>query len=67
MPYLKHEELVSYLFLSQVRGSRQLSELDFSRLIQDMGLENANRMKQEIVRYVQEGHNFYVVQALLAA
>ena len=42
-------------------------DADLVRLIDDMGLDNANRLRGKIVRYIQEGHNVHVIQALLAA
>jgi hypothetical protein len=67
MTHLKLEELVSYFVLAQPEGRTPLSELDFVRMIEEIGLESANESKQIIVRQLHEGRNIHVILALLAA
>ncbi|THF69981.1 hypothetical protein E7T06_09505 [Deinococcus sp. Arct2-2] len=67
MTHLKLEELVSYFVLAQPDSSKPLSEVDFVRLIEDMGLEAANEHRQAIVEQLREGHNIHVVVAIVAA
>ncbi|UQN05864.1 hypothetical protein [Deinococcus sp. QL22] len=67
MTHLKLEELVSYFVLAQPKGYNLLSERDFVRLIEDIGLEDANEFRQIIVRQLHEGRNIHVISAILAA
>lgn len=67
MTHLKLEELVSYFASAQPTGPKPLSELDFVRLIEEIGLEDANEFRQIIVRQLHEGHNIHVILAILAA
>ncbi|SMB83372.1 hypothetical protein [Deinococcus hopiensis] len=67
MKHLKPEELVSYFYFAQPEKSKRFSELDFVRLIDDLGVETANEFKAIIVRHLHEGRNLHVIQALLAA
>ncbi|MFB9992502.1 hypothetical protein ACFFLM_11040 [Deinococcus oregonensis] len=67
MTHLKLEELVSYFVLAQPESCAPLGELDFVRLVEEIGLENANEFKQIIVRQLHEGRNIHVILALLAA
>ena len=67
MSQLRLEELVSYFFYAQGKDFAPYSELDFIRLIEDLGLENANLYRRQIVRQLAEGHNLQVIQAQFAA
>ncbi len=67
MTHLKIEELVSYFVLAQPEGHRTLTELDFVRLIEEIGLEDANEFREIIVRQLHEGRNIHVILATVAA
>ncbi|MEF2279938.1 hypothetical protein V3W47_16715 [Deinococcus sp. YIM 134068] len=66
MSPLTFEELVAYFAHSQPAG-QPYREIDFVRLIEDLGLENANELRQEIVAQLADGHRLQVIQAVLAA
>lgn len=67
MSPLRLEELVSYFVYAQPKTCALYDELDFVRLIEDLGLDTANHLRHEIVRQLAEGHPLPVIQAGLAA
>jgi len=67
MMHLQLEELVSYFFFAQPPSESPLTELDFLRLIQEMGLENANECREVIVQQLIKGCHMCVIKAVLAA
>lgn len=66
MSPLTFEELVAYFAHSQPDG-QTYREIDFVRLIEELGLENANELRREIVAQLVDGHRLQVIQAVLAA
>jgi len=67
MTHLQLEELVSYFFYRQPQNGKQFTQLDFLRLVEEIGLETANEFRIVIAREIAEGHSPHVIQALLAA
>ncbi|MBI0445095.1 MULTISPECIES: hypothetical protein [Deinococcus] len=67
MSGLTLQELVSYFFYAQADTERPYQEIDFVRLIEELGLENANRLRHEIVQQLAAGRLLPVIQAELAA
>lgn len=67
MSPLTLEELVSYFFYAQADTERPYREVDFVRLIEDLGLENANALRHQIVRQLSGGRLLAVIHAELAA
>lgn len=67
MTHLQLEELVSYFSCAQPEGQNQLTQLDFFRLIEEIGLETANEFREAIAQQIAEGHHLHVIQAVLAA
>ncbi|BDP40061.1 hypothetical protein DAETH_00300 [Deinococcus aetherius] len=66
MSPLTLEELVAYFAHAQP-GDRTYHEIDFVRLIEELGLENANALRHEIVAQLADGRRIQVIQAELAA
>lgn len=66
MSPLTFEELVAYFAHSQP-VEQPYREIDFVRLIEDLGLENANELRGQIVAQLADGHRLQVIQAVLAA
>ena len=66
MSQLTFEELVAYFTHAQPEG-QTYREIDFVRLVEDLGLENANELRREIVAQLADGHRLQVIQAVLAA
>ena len=67
MSQLTLEELVSYFFYAQADSERSYQEIDFLRLIEELGLEQANALRGQIVRQLSGGRLLAVIQAELAA
>ncbi|EYB68982.1 hypothetical protein DEIPH_ctg012orf0044 [Deinococcus phoenicis] len=67
MSPLTFEELVSYFFYAQAEAERPYERIDFVRLVQDLGLENANALRHTIVQQLAGGRRLQVIQAELAA
>lgn len=67
MHNLTIEELVAYFFHAQEGTEQSYQPIDFVRLIEDLGLETANRMRAEIVTSLAHGRRLQVIHAELAA
>lgn len=67
MSPLTLQELTAYFFHAQPRGGRTYQELDFVRLIEELGLEQANAVRHEIVGQLAGGRLLAVIHAELAA
>lgn len=67
MSPLTFEELVAYFFYAQNDSEHPYERIDFVRLIQDLGLDNANALRQTIVQQLAGGRRLQVIQAELAA
>ncbi|GAA5535044.1 hypothetical protein E5F05_20820 [Deinococcus metallilatus] len=67
MSPLTFEELVSYFFHAQAGEEQLYQPIDFVRLIEELGLENANALRHEIVEQLAGGRRLQVIQAELAA
>ncbi|WP_019587989.1 hypothetical protein [Deinococcus apachensis] len=67
MSQLTLEELVSYFFYAQADTERHYQEIDFVRLIEELGLDHANALRGQIVRQLSGGRLLEVIQAELAA
>ncbi|WP_216323686.1 hypothetical protein [Deinococcus aestuarii] len=66
MSPLTLEELVAYFAHAQA-DDRAYREIDFVRLIDELGLESANALRHEIVAQLAGGRRLQVIQAELAA
>lgn len=60
------EELVAYFAHAQA-DDQTYREIDFVRLIEELGLENANQLRRQIVAQLAGGRRLQVIQAELAA
>lgn len=60
------EELVAYFSHAQA-DDQTYREIDFVRLIEELGLENANQLRRQIVAQLAGGRRLQVIQAELAA
>lgn len=67
MNKLTFEELVAYFFHAQEGEGQLYAPIDFVRLIDDLGLDNANRLRHEIVQQLAGGRRLQVIHAELAA
>lgn len=67
MSPLTLQELVAYFSHAQYGTGRNYQDLDFVRLIEDLGLEQANALRHEIVQQLAGGRLLQVIQAELAA
>lgn len=66
MSQLTLEELASYFFYAQgSEGTYTLS--DFVRLIDDLGLDRANEVREDVVQQVAGGRRLPVIRAELVA
>lgn len=66
MSPLTLEELVGYFAHAQT-DDQTYREIDFVRLVEELGLENANLLRHEIVAQLAGGRRLQVIQAELAA
>lgn len=67
MSSLTLQELVAYFSHAQHDTGRNYQDIDFVRLIKDLGLEQANALRHEIVGQLSGGRLLAVIQAELAA
>ena len=67
MSSLTLQELVAYFAHAQEGSGQTYRDLDFVRLIEDLGLEQANAARQQIVMQLAGGRLLPVIRAELAA
>ncbi|MBB5236119.1 hypothetical protein [Deinococcus budaensis] len=67
MSPLTLQELVAYFSHAQQGTGRTYQDIDFVRLIDELGLEQANALRHEIVQQLAGGRLLQVIQAELAA
>ena len=67
MSPLTLQELIAYFSHAQQDTGRNYQDLDFVRLIEDLGLEQANALRHEIVQQIAGGRLLPVIRAELAA
>lgn len=67
MSPLTLQELVAYFSHAQEAAGRAYQDLDFVRLIEELGLEQANALRHEIVAQLAGGRLLPVIRAELAA
>lgn len=67
MSPLTLQELVAYFSHAQQGTGRNYQDIDFLRLIEELGLEQANALRHEIVQQLAGGRLLQVIQAELAA
>ncbi|WP_102127200.1 hypothetical protein [Deinococcus planocerae] len=66
MSPLTLEELVAYFAHAQPQD-QAYREIDFVRLIEELGLESANQLRREIVAQLAGGRRLQVIRAEFAA
>jgi len=67
MSPLTLQELVAYFSHAQQDAGQTYQDIDFLRLIEELGLEQANALRHQIVQQLAGGRLLPVIQAEFAA